>query len=165
MINWANGITLCRMAGSVALAGTRPFSPAFYALYLLCGVSDMLDGPVARRTGCASPAGGRLDSAADLLFAGVCLWKLLPVLAVPVWLWAWIAGIVVIRGVNLLCGWVSCRRIVLLHTTANRAAGLLVFVLPLVLPAVPLEPAAAVACAVATFASVQEGHFIRTGRM
>jgi hypothetical protein len=33
------------------------FSPAFYALYIASGVSDMIDGTVARKTGTASEFG------------------------------------------------------------------------------------------------------------
>jgi CDP-diacylglycerol--glycerol-3-phosphate 3-phosphatidyltransferase len=38
----------------------------------------------------------------------------------------------------------------------------LLFILPLTFPIVPLEYLAIPVCAVATFAAVQEGHFIRT---
>ena len=46
----------------------------------------------------------------------------------------------------------------------NKATGILLFLLPLTIPAVPLKYSAIVVCAVATFAAIQEGHFIRTGR-
>ena len=47
----------------------------------------------------------------------------------------------------------------------NRVAGGLLFTLPLTLPFVPLAVTAPVVCAVAAFATIQEGHFIRTGRV
>ncbi|MBR3241107.1 MAG: hypothetical protein IKF90_00175 [Parasporobacterium sp.] len=46
----------------------------------------------------------------------------------------------------------------------NKATGILLFLLSLTIPAVPLKYSAIVVCAVATFAAIQEGHFIRTGR-
>jgi CDP-diacylglycerol--glycerol-3-phosphate 3-phosphatidyltransferase len=46
----------------------------------------------------------------------------------------------------------------------NKATGALLFLLPLTLPAVPLKYTAIVVCAAATFAAIQEGHFIRTER-
>lgn len=55
-------------------------------------------------------------------------------------------------------------RFVAAHTTLNRLTGLLLFMLPLVLPVVDLRFAGGLICAVATLAAVQEGHFIRTGR-
>ena len=39
----------------------------FYALYLLCGLSDMIDGTVARRTSSASEFGARPDTVTGLL--------------------------------------------------------------------------------------------------
>ena len=44
------------------------------------------------------------------------------------------------------------------------ASIVLLFLLPLTIPAVPLRDSAIVTCAVATFAAIQEGHFIRTER-
>ncbi len=40
------------------------FSPAFYILYLTGGLSDMIDGTVARRTKTVSEFGERIDTAA-----------------------------------------------------------------------------------------------------
>ena len=42
--------------------------------------------------------------------------------------------------------------------------GILLFILPLTVPIVDLKYSAPFACAVATVAAVQEGHFIRTGK-
>lgn len=47
---------------------------------------------------------------------------------------------------------------------ANIVTGILLFVFPLTLSIVPLEYTGIPICSVATFAAVQEGHFIRTGK-
>ncbi len=47
-------------------------------MYIIAGIADMADGAVARRTGTVSEFGSRLDTAADTVFAAVCLIKLLP---------------------------------------------------------------------------------------
>ena len=78
----ANAITLLRISGTAVLLFLRPFSPAFFVVYTLTGVTDVLDGFVARKTGTASDFGAKLDSAADLLFYGVMLLKIFPVLSV-----------------------------------------------------------------------------------
>ena len=44
----------------------------------------------------------------------------------------------------------------------NKVTGVLLFILPLTFPIVPLKYLAIPVCAVATFAAVQEGHYIRT---
>ena len=63
-----NFVTGLRMVGTFLLLFTKAFSPAFYAIYSICGISDVLDGFLARRTGATSEFGARLDSVADLLF-------------------------------------------------------------------------------------------------
>ena len=63
-----NFVTGLRMVGTFLLLFTKAFSPAFYVVYSICGISDVLDGFLARRTGTASEFGARLDSVADLLF-------------------------------------------------------------------------------------------------
>lgn len=164
MSHMANIITCIRFPCSLALLFVPPLSPAFYALYLAAGFTDMIDGAVARRTRTASDFGARLDTAADLALVAVCLIRLLPVLGLPPWAWAWAGAIAVVRVVNIVSGFVLHGRLVAFHTAANRAAGALLFLLPLTLGLIDLKYSAAIACAVATFAAVQEGHFIRAGR-
>ena len=82
-------------------------SPAFYALYLAAGFSDMIDGAVARKTGAVSELGSRLDTIADVVFTAVCLIRLLPVLDIPAWLYTWIAVIAVIKLLNIAVGYLK----------------------------------------------------------
>lgn len=160
----ANLITCCRILLSLLLLFFPALSPGFYGLYLAAGLSDMLDGFVARRTNTASPLGAKLDSMTDLVFLAVCLIKLLPVLALPVWLWVWVGLIALLRLVNILSGFVCRKKLVLLHTRANKLIGALLFLLPLSLGFLDISCTAVPLCALASFAAIQEGHFIRTGR-
>ena len=79
----ANSITLIRILCSIAILFCPVFSVAFYALYIAAGLSDMMDGWVARRTHTASAFGAKLDTVADVIFVIVCLIKLLPVMDIP----------------------------------------------------------------------------------
>ena len=160
----ANLITSCRILFSLLLLFFPALSPGFYGLYLAAGLSDMLDGFVARRTNSASPLGAKLDSMADLVFLSVCLIRLLPVLALPVWLWVWVGLIALLRLVNVVSGFVRRKKLVLLHTRANKLTGALLFLLPLSLGFLNISCSAIPLCALASFAAIQEGHFIRTGR-
>ena len=160
----ANLITSCRILLSLLLLFFPALSPGFYGLYLAAGLSDMLDGFVARRTKTASPLGAKLDSIADIIFLAVCLIKLLPVLALPVWLWVWVGLIALLRLVNVVSGFVCRKKLVLLHTRANKLTGALLFLLPLSLGFLNLLYTAVPLCTLASFAAIQEGHFIRTGR-
>lgn len=160
----ANLITSCRILLSLLLLFFPALSPSFYGLYLAAGLSDMLDGFVARRTNSASPLGAKLDSMADLVFLAVCLIKLLPVLALPVWLWVWVGLIALLRLVNVVSDFVRRKKLVLLHTRANKLTGALLFLLPLSLGFLNISYTSVPLCALASFAAIQEGHFIRTGR-
>ena len=160
----ANIITGSRIIFSIALLFFPTFSPAFYVLYLAAGITDMIDGTVARKTGKASEFGARLDSIADIVFVLVCLIKLIPVLSIPTWLYVWIGIIALIRIINIVSGLIMQKRFVLLHTITNKVTGLLLFVLPLTVPFLEIKYTALPICAVATFAAIQEGHFIRTNK-
>ena len=160
----ANAISIIRIPASIALLFCRAFSPAFYVFYIAAGLSDMLDGFVARKTDTVSKLGTRLATIADFVFVVVCLIKLLPILSVPAWRYGWIGIIALIKVVNIVSGFAVQKRFVAVHSVMNKATGALLFLLPLTIPAAPLNYSAVIVCAAATFAAIQEGHFIRTGR-
>ena len=153
----ANSITFCRILGSMGLLFCGVFSARFYGLYLFCGLTDMVDGTIARKTGAASTFGSRLDSVADFLFAAVSFGKLLPVMGLPVWIWVWVAAIAAVKLVNLVRGFLRRKQIPSLHTVLNKVSGLCLFLLPLTVAFVELRYTAPVVCAVASAAAVQEG--------
>ncbi len=157
----AHIITGIRILCSIALLAVPACSAFFYALYLTAGVSDMIDGTVARKTGKASEFGSKFDSIADFLFVAVCLVKLIPVLDIEKWLYMWIAIIGVIKAVNIVYEVKKYKRIVFVHSVLNKITGILAFVLPLTLRFIELRYAAAVVCTIATIAAIQEGHYIR----
>ena len=160
----ANIITGFRVLISIALLFCPVFSPVFYILYLTGGLSDMIDGTIARRTNTVSEFGARFDTAADFVFVVVCLIKFLPVINMPAWVCVWIVIIALIKIINIISGYIAQRKLVAVHSVMNKVTGVLLFVLLLTFSIVPLKYSALPVCAVATFAAVQEGHFIKTGR-
>ena len=157
----ANAITIFRIAASIVLLFCPVFSPAFYVLYIVAGVSDMLDGFVARKTNTDSRFGAKLDTSADYVFVIVCLIKLLPVIRIPIWLYVWTGIIALIKVVNIISGFVLQKTFMAVHSAINKAIGFLLFLLPLTIPVIPLKYYAIVVCAAATFAAIQEGRLIR----
>ena len=158
-----NIISTLRITGSVGLLLCDVTSVAYWIIYSLCGFSDIVDGWLARKLKCVTRTGALLDSFADICFVACCAWKLLPILELPQWLWLWAGVIVVIKIVNQLSALVMYGRCCFPHTTANKITGFLVFI------AVPMTvwsiiPIATVA-AIATFAAIQEGHYIRTKKI
>jgi len=157
----ANIITGIRIVLSVALMFCPALSPTFYALYIVAGFSDMIDGAVARKTGTVSEFGSRLDTIADIVFVAVCLIKLLPVLHVPVWLYIWIAIIAFIKVANIAVGFVGQKELISVHSMMNKLTGGLLFVFPLTLAFIDPRYSGAVVCIVATAAAIQEGYLIK----
>lgn len=102
----ANIITSIRIICSIVLLFSLAISPVFYVLYIVAGFTDMIDGTVARKTNTASEFGSKLDTIADFIFVVACLIKLLPVMDIPVWLYAWIGIIALIKIINAISGYV-----------------------------------------------------------
>ena len=94
----ANLITGTRILCSIALLFCQTFSPPFFALYIIAGLTDMIDGTVARKAGTVSEFGAKLDTAADFALVAACLIKMVPVLELPVWLWLWTGDIALVCG-------------------------------------------------------------------
>ena len=153
-----NGISVLRMVGSIGLLFCEVTGWPFWVLYALCGISDLVDGWLARKLQAESKAGAVLDSVADIVFVACCAIRLLPVLAIPFWLWIWGGVIVLMKIVNQVSALVIYKRFCLPHTSANKLTGFLLF---LAVPAMfwSMIPVSIVA-AIATFAAVQEGGIV-----
>ena len=158
----ANIITGCRILGSLLLLFFPAFSVEFYILYVLCGISDMIDGTIARKTNSVGELGSKIDTVADLAFVTVSLVKILPTLHIPPWLWVWGGVIAMIKIGNIIWGYASKKQFIALHTIMNKVTGFLLFLLPLTLSFIEWKYSSIVACSAATFAAIQEGFFIAT---
>ena len=164
----ANALTAVRILCALILCFCPAFSKRFYAVYLLGGASDVLDGIAARHSGKASAFGARFDTVSDIVFTAVMLIKIIRAVSFPVWLILWIVCIAVMKGINILCGFVLYKRFVSEHTVLNRLCGVLLFALPFCIgglfPRIPTAPLFLPVCVTATLAAVQEGHYIRIGK-
>ena len=155
-----NILSSLRIVGAVALVLSNVPGILFWMLYIVCGISDIADGWLARKLKCVTRTGALLDSVADICFVACCAWKLLPILELPQWLWLWAGVIVAIKAVNQFSTLVMYGHCCFPHTTANKWSGFLLFI------AVPMTfwsiaPITIVA-SVATFAAIHENYFIRT---
>ena len=158
----ANIITGIRVLCSIVLLFSAALSPAFYTWYIIAGTSDVLDGWIARRTNSASDLGAKLDTAADCFFVVACLIKLLPALAIPLWIYLWTGVIAAIKLLNILYGFTRQKQFVAIHSISNKLTGAMLFAIPLTLPLIELQYSATFVCLFATFAALEEGHIIRT---
>lgn len=159
----ANTITGFRIICSIALLFCPVLSVAFYILYIIAGVSDMIDGTIARKTRTVSEFGSTLDTVADLIFIVVCMIKILPILDISIWMYIWIGIIALIKVMNIAFGIIDQKRFVSVHSMMNKITGCLLFALPLTVGFIELRYSVISICVVATFAAIQEGHCIKTG--
>ena len=156
----ANIITGSRMVLSLPLLLIPLTSAWFFALYLLCGLSDMIDGTVARRTSSASEFGARLDTLSDFVFMTVALIRFMPHLHIPVWLWIWIGVIAVIKLGNVVWGFMRTKKLIFPHTVLNKITGLLLFLLPATISFVDLTYTLPIVCTVATMTAMHEWYYM-----
>ena len=134
----------------------------FWVIYLIAGLTDMLDGFLARRWGVESKFGARLDSLADIVFVIAVVYKLFPWLKLPTALWMMIGLIALVKIINAVSAYIIRHKIVFLHTKANKLTGFLIFIAMMAIGQSYFVPVAwAIAC-IALFAAIQEGHFIRS---
>ncbi|MGN0167058.1 MAG: CDP-alcohol phosphatidyltransferase family protein [Acetatifactor sp.] len=157
-LNVADIITLIRMMGTMALVFLRPLSPAFLGVYALTGLTDVLDGWIARKTKTASDFGARLDSMADLLFYAVMLLRIFPILwnTLPGVIWYAVAVILILRISAYLTAMVKYRQFASLHTYLNKLTGGMLFLVPFVLFTEYAVTYCWIICVIAAIAAMEE---------
>ena len=131
-LNIADIITLIRMVGTLFLLMLKPLSLAFFWVYALTGLTDVLDGWIARKTKTTSDFGARLDSIADLVFYAVMLTGIFPILfeKLPSEIWYVVAVVLCIRILAYVIAVIKYRLFASLHTYLNKFTGAAVFLIP-----------------------------------
>ena len=157
-----NLLSMSRIVLCLPLLLVDAMTMPFWTLYVTAGLTDMLDGFLARRWGVESKFGARLDSLADFVIVLVVGYKLFPWLKLPTALWMMIGLIALVKIVNAIYSYVVRHRIKFLHTTANKITGFLLFIGMMAIGQSYFVPVAWMIACIALFAAIQEGHFIRS---
>lgn len=150
--NLPNSITVMRMVGTVSLLFTRPMSLLFYIVYTITGLTDVLDGFIARKFKITSDFGAKLDSIADLLFYSVMLILLIPVLWERLNKSIWFAVLIALalRITAYILSAVKYKEFASSHSVLNKITGLCVFAIPFIL----LTPYASAICWIVAFIGI-----------
>jgi len=145
--------------------------PWFLACFVLAGVSDVLDGILARKFDWQSELGEKLDSAADGVYVFAAIFTVIfTVENLKIALYCYVIfGLLLLgRAVNMIFTWVKFRRVGFIHTRSSRWASVPMFaLLPLsvylgYIPNIPL----AVFLVLTTIAQLEETwilHIMRPG--
>ena len=157
-----NLLSTSRIALCLPLLLVDAMTLPFWVLYLIAGLTDMLDGFLAKRWGVESKFGARLDSLADFVFVLTVGYKFFPLLKLPATLWMMIGLIALIKVANAISSYMVKRRIEFLHTRANKLTGFFLFIGMMAIGQSYFVPVAWVIACIALFAAIQEGHIIRS---
>ena len=160
----ANIITTSRIVFSLSLLFIPLSSVWFYALYLICGLTDMIDGTIARKIGSASDFGAKLDTVSDFVFMLVCAIKILPILHMPVWLWVWTLLIALTKILNIALVFIAKKKLISIHSVFNKITGFALFLLPFTLTFVPTTYSVSAICVLATVAVMREVYLVARGQ-
>ena len=133
MKHLANLITVSRIFLVLTLFLVEPLSFIFMAIYLFCGITDILDGYVARKTHTSSSLGARLDSIADLVMVMVVLFILVGVVSLPYITFFFIGAITLVRLISLTIVGIKYKTFGILHTYGNKVTGFILLFTPLLL--------------------------------
>src|ERR671924_1966298 len=89
-MNWANRLTLSRLALTVvfvvALNSSWPYArTTALIIFLIAGLTDFIDGEIARRYGVITNFGKLMDPLVDKIMVAAAFISLVPLKAVPAW--------------------------------------------------------------------------------
>jgi CDP-diacylglycerol--glycerol-3-phosphate 3-phosphatidyltransferase len=89
-MNWANRLTLSRLALTVAFVAALNSSWEYarttaLIIFVIAGLTDFLDGEVARRYGVVTNFGKLMDPLVDKIMVAAAFISLVPLKAVPAW--------------------------------------------------------------------------------
>lgn len=129
---FVNSLTISRIIGSIAMCFFEVLSIPFYIVYIYSGLTDLLDGFLARKFNVTSKLGSNLDSIADLIFYTTMMIKIWPYLCLHLHLYTWITiwTVVGIRLLMYILVQFKYRRLVSSHHYLNKLTGAMMFLLP-----------------------------------
>lgn len=96
-MNWANRLTLSRLALTILFVAALNSSwhyarTAALIMFLIAGITDFVDGEVARRYGIVTNFGKLMDPLVDKIMMAAAFISLVPLKAVPAWVATTVVG-------------------------------------------------------------------------
>lgn len=126
-----NVLSFSRIILSIVLFYLNPEKLPFILIYIICGITDVLDGFIARKINATSEFGAKLDSVADVIIISVILFKFIPILKLNFYMMIWIVVIALIKVSSIIVIFIRFKQFGMIHTYLNKLTGLLIFVYPI----------------------------------
>lgn len=123
-----NALCFARIIMVALLIIVPPLSVLSIILFISAGVTDMIDGSIARRIkNATSNFGAELDSMADMFMVIVSVFFILP--AFDIWPGFWYAILVALafKLMSAVPGLIKHRKVFFLHTISNKLLGFILF--------------------------------------
>ena len=153
ILNLANVITFSRIILSFSLLFIEKYNPLFLTIYSICGLTDILDGYVARKTKTESKLGARLDSISDFLFFIIMFIIMFDTFLKHI---AYIIIISLVRMISFIIVIKKYNEFTFLHTYSNKLTGFLLFLSPFFMKSIILDKVMNIIGSIALISSIEE---------
>ncbi|MBR1762938.1 MAG: CDP-alcohol phosphatidyltransferase family protein [Eubacterium sp.] len=151
----ANIISFSRIIAAVILFFFSEITNAFLGIYIYCGFSDLIDGPIARKLESESIFGSIMDTAGDVL-TYFALAKILIIQSLlPLWFYVWEGLAVVLFLVSATISKLKGGKFYFVHSRFGKIMGAAMFVLPFAMRLFNVLIWIGVICAVSNIAAVE----------
>ena len=149
----ANCITGIRILMAPVLLVFRKVNGAYLILLSICGFTDLIDGPVARKTGSVSTLGSVLDTVGDVLLylSAIRILVITEHRSGPL---LWMIGMMGIHLLASIIGSIRFKTFFFVHNVSAKAWGMLMFLLPFAIWFGWQDAWMIVICAAATFSAI-----------
>lgn len=156
-----NLITSIRLLGAIVLLFLKPLSIPFFIVFIISGLSDAVDGFVARKMGGESEFGAKLDSVSDLSFYAVSFGRLIPYLyeQLPKTIWYFVGGVIIFRIFMYTLNALLEKQLLTSHTYLNKATSVMLFFIPFFINKDLLAPYCWVVLGIGIVAAIYEFTF------
>ena len=127
----ANIISATRIVAAISLFFFNEIRAPFIVLYVYCGLTDFVDGKLARKLNITSTIGAFLDTVGDVLTYLAFVKILIVQNLVPLWAIVWY--VIAMLG-NILAGLIAKKRFgqfYLIHSLFGKILGVALFTLPI----------------------------------
>jgi len=102
-------------------------------VYMAAGVTDIIDGPLARKFNVATKFGANMDGIADYIFVAAALITIIP--ALPFDIFRTVVILVIFVGLKVLgmiVGYVRFKQLMMMHTYASKTGAVMALAFPVV---------------------------------
>lgn len=133
-----NALSIARILLALALLPITYFTEsgalglAFMIVYISAGLTDMVDGRIARKFGWTSKIGANLDGSADYFFIAVALVTIVPALDFNLLSYGIIIGFVALKVFGMIVGYLHYGQLMMMHTRLSKFGAFAAFLFPIV---------------------------------